>query len=1336
MPLGSRGRGHSARTKIKALRGAPGTGNVEPLERRTLLSSGDLDPTFGDGGKVTGDIPGAASHERVRDIAVQSDGKIIEVAGHGGFGAGADAAFAVTRFNTDGSVDTSFGQNGLQVIRHPDRGMFFPSMAVASDDRIVIATWATDPPSDFLGADSDALVAVLNPDGSFDTSFDGDGIRTFDFGQAAGGPTAAKTADLVFGVAVQADGKVVTAGSISINNQGRFAVARLNRNGSLDTSFSGDGVATAPFGEYQSIANSVDVAPDGKILVGGQAGLLTGTPPRVTNQEFAVARYNPDGSLDATFDGDGWTVTPFSTFDDIVLRVKSAPGGKVVAAGSTAGGQTQDLALARYNADGTLDTTFSGDGKVIHGLSRRNSSGTIAPTSEQATGLAVQPDGSAVVITESAFPGFSNTLPQTWLVRFTPAGDADTSFGPDANGSVVVPELDEGLAVAIQPADGYIVAGGSVSNETSGFGDFGVVRFDPSGNLDGSFGPNFNGVATADFLDTGFNTPTAAAMQADGKVVIGGFSLVRNGNLRDITFARLNTDGSLDPTFGEGGIVRIDLAPGAGADIGERVGAVAIDPDGRIVFAGTIDDLANGGADDLLVGRLNPDGSLDSSFGFGTGMVTIAIGSNPAASETANDLVVQPDGKIVVVGEYAPSTTVREFLAVRLEPDGNLDTGFGPDFNGVHRIPVGTGNNATAEAVVVAPDQDTVGFDLVIAGVAVSTNQQFALVRLNENGMLDGLFGTGGKVTAFMTGATDAGAKDLVVDDQARLVAAGSARASSRDNFAVMRFTPFGALDTSFDTDGRNMTAFDGDAAVANSVVILPNGSILAGGTSANNFALARYNADGTLDTNFATAGKARTDFDPGFYPSSPATSRDNGVDLFVYPGDRAVLAGAGYPYRTGMDYAAARYVLTGPPNAVPTASIGGPYTVQEGAPTGLVISASATDPDGSIAKYEWDTDYRPVTGFVVRSRGTQVTIPPLADESTLPTRRVALRVTDDDGAVHFVETTVTTQNVTPVVDAGPDVNLPPNSHFFRTGSFTDPGADTWTATVDYGTGNGFVALPLAADKTYALDWHYADPGTYTITVRVRDNDGATGTDTVVVTVGQQANTVQGRQVFYNRSRFGSGPAAVATDKEVLLPGQAAGFRNVTSYSRGINGLLVTFRGDVTQLNADDFEFDVASEPASAAWADAPPPSGVTVSPGPALGTSVATVVWPDGAIRNQWLRVTVKPTANTRLAFPDVFYVGNLVGETGNNGAASPFVSPSDVGAVRARLFSRNRPITDAFDIDRDGAITAMDVLHVRRNVGRALPYFTAPAVPPAAAATFSDVALSSVTDDVLGAG
>ena len=345
-------------------------------------ADGSLDATFGLDGKVS--IGGAAFAQA---MALQPDGKLL-IAGY----AGAD--FALLRFNSDGNLDTTFGGGAGQVVTDfgagsLDLGTF---VAVQGDGKIVVAGYANS------GSVYDFALARYDADGSLDTSFGGDGKVTTDFGT--------NTIDLAWSVTVQADGKIVAAGQ-SGNAGGSYdiAVIRYNPDGSLDTTFgNGDGKVISTFpGSNQDRAYSILVQPDGKIVVAGAA----------FGVDFALARYDADGSLDGTFGVGGLVLTDFAGNQDAGLSVVCQPDGRLLVAGLTNDGSGGDFAVARYNADGSLDTSFGVGGKV-----------TVDTNGNYAT-IALRPDGGIVVAGSEAGPVGDYDFS---LALLRPDGRLDSSF--------------------------------------------------------------------------------------------------------------------------------------------------------------------------------------------------------------------------------------------------------------------------------------------------------------------------------------------------------------------------------------------------------------------------------------------------------------------------------------------------------------------------------------------------------------------------------------------------------------------------------------------------------------------------------------------------------------------------------------------------------------------------------------------------------------------------------------------------------------------------------------------------------------------------------------------
>ncbi|MCP4333905.1 MAG: hypothetical protein GY785_14705, partial [Gammaproteobacteria bacterium] len=321
---------------------------------------------------------------------IQSDGKMVV----GGYSwNGTDYDFAVTRYNTDGSLDSSFGTGGSVVTSITSGDDYLLGLALQADGKILATGF------DHNGSEYEYIVIRYDTDGNLDTSFDGDGIVITDPSASGGGRARAIT--------VQDDGQIVVIGDSGAQND--FTVIRYNSDGSLDTGFGGgDGItATDMFSAgNHDYAKSVAIQADGKILLGGHR--LGGA----SSYDFVLARYNTDGTLDTGFGGgNGYVMTEVGGNDQSKSMLVQADG-KIVVIGFT----DNDVALVRYNSDGTLDTSFDADGKVTTDL---------AGNTDQAFSAALQADGKIVVA------GYSNNGVDNdfMLARYDTDGSLDTSFG-------------------------------------------------------------------------------------------------------------------------------------------------------------------------------------------------------------------------------------------------------------------------------------------------------------------------------------------------------------------------------------------------------------------------------------------------------------------------------------------------------------------------------------------------------------------------------------------------------------------------------------------------------------------------------------------------------------------------------------------------------------------------------------------------------------------------------------------------------------------------------------------------------------------------------------------
>lgn len=399
----------------------------------------------------------------------------------------------------------------------------------------------------------------------------------------------------------------------------------------LDATFGTGGKVTSNI-SHSPAAESLAIQSDGKIILAGFAYNLGGG----TN-DFAVARYTASGALDPTFGNGGFVLTPIGSGSDLGHSVVVQSDGKIVVAGQSSNGSNEEIALVRYNSNGMLDTTFSGDGKM-----------TVAVGTDHAIGrsVVVQSDGKIVVAGSSATGGVTDFV----AVRLTAGGALDTTFSADGiataalgtNGAVA-------RSVALQ-SDGRMVLAGP-AYDSQGYADFAAARFTSSGVLDSSFG--FGGTVVTPIGSTG-DIAFSVAIQSDGKMVVAGY--FQNGTKTDFSVVRYTISGFLDTSFSADGKVTTPI--GSGDDIGR---GVLIQGDGRIVVGG---NSANGTDTDFAMLRYLSNGELDPGFG-GGGKVTTPVGSG---TDLGWAVALQSDGKIVLGGTAYEGSNSR-FALVRYGSD-------------------------------------------------------------------------------------------------------------------------------------------------------------------------------------------------------------------------------------------------------------------------------------------------------------------------------------------------------------------------------------------------------------------------------------------------------------------------------------------------------------------------------------------------------------------------------------------------------------------------------------------------------------------------------------------
>ena len=578
-----------------------------------------------------------------------------------------------------------------------------------------------------------------------------------------------------------------------------FALARYNSNGSLDTSFSGDGKQTTDFGG--ATANAVALQADGKIVaVGGSGARL----------DFALARYNPNGSLDTSFSGDGKQTTDFGWAATRANGVAIQANGKIVAVGSRWRGIGSDFALARYNPNGTLDTSFSGDGKQT----------TDFGGSDAANGVALQ------ATARSSRSADRRPAASFVLARYNPNGSLDTSFSGDGKQTTDFAGAPTGRTRWRSRAtarSSRSAAGGCRPTSPS-------PATTPNGSLDPSF--SGDGKQTTDFAAS--TRRTGVALQGDGKIVaVGGTAAERATTSRSPATTRTARSTRASPATAS-------RRPTSGAST--TASGVALQADGKIV----------------AVGRTAAPATPATSPSPATTRTARSTRASPAtasrrptseADSTWRPAVaLQADGKIVVVGYSFNGTTTSPSPATT--PTARSTR---PSPATASRPPTSAGNDRASRGGAPGRRQDR--------RWSVDAGADFALARYNPNGSLDTSFSGDGKQT------TDFGAdSDGRTRWRSRRTARSSrsaARAAASTATSRSPATTRTARSTraSPATASRRPTSAGFDA--ANGVAIQGDGKIVAagGGGAGGDFALARYNPNGSLDTSFSGDGKQTTDF-------------------------------------------------------------------------------------------------------------------------------------------------------------------------------------------------------------------------------------------------------------------------------------------------------------------------------------------------------------------------------------------------------------------------------------------------------------------------------------------
>ncbi len=786
-----------------------------------MFSGGTVDTAFGTSGYLTLD-PAGLGGASAASIATQSDGKIVQA------GVASDPTthkndIVVVRYNTNGSLDANFGTGGVVI-----------TPVTTGNDSATVGQVLVDPLGRIVvvgGDGQDFVVTRYTAQGALDGGFGTAGQVV----TPVPGNSATGTADRA---AIDASGAIIVAGNGFSLDRGFFApMFRYEPNGQLDPTF-GQGTSGLSFVNltalnYTGTATSMLVDHEGNILVGGASS--------TQGNDWLVMRFTADGRPDPSWGTGGEVATSIGAkSQETAYGLAEQPDGKIVAVGAASIFAAGGYDIARYNANGTPDTSF-GTGGIVNQL---------FPAGEHANALNV-----AALANGDLLVGGGAGDSKATAAEFLPNGSLDTSFGAGGTMATTSTNFGSNFGLGVSMAVGptgelYFSAGGSfyLAAVTGNAAPATPAAQAPAafpiltpGQADYQFG-------WAGFVESfpgsgGVDRATDVAVQPDGKVVQIGNATDINGKAA-FGLARYTSDGRLDPTFGTAGITDTPITSGSSVD----AESVVVQPDGKIVVAG-------GDGTNLVLVRYNANGTLDSTFGTG-GIATIAPPALISSSGSWQSQVVRLDdqGRLIVAGKGFDLTHGFFGFVARFTAAGGLDTSYGS--GGLTLL-----NLATSIAITDVKDMivETVGShdqEVLVAGG--NNTSSWIVGRLTAAGALDTL-GSGSYATASFGNSSET-AYGLAEQADGGFVVVGYGSGTSPAKVDVARYTADGSLDGSFGSSGTVSTAIPGvTSSKAFGIAVEPSGAIVAGsavsGAGGNGITLIQYNPGGSLDSAFDNGG-------------------------------------------------------------------------------------------------------------------------------------------------------------------------------------------------------------------------------------------------------------------------------------------------------------------------------------------------------------------------------------------------------------------------------------------------------------------------------------------------
>ena len=719
-----------------------------------VTTAQSLDATFGYNGVLTEYDNATNSSQVVYDEVVQND--IIYRVGY------------VKRNNSIKGIIVGYNTSGI--FMHKEVGsVTLQTACFQADDKVVTAG-------------QNKIYRIL-PDNNFDTSFNTSGNQTINFGTY---PMNIKC------ISTQTDGKIVVSGYVSNGTNNDFAIARLNADGSFDTTFDSDGMQTIAFGTSNEQAFSHKIQSDGKIVVVGESF--------ITNYDFAIVRLNTNGSLDATFNGTGKKTMDFSSSIDKGRSFEILPDGKIVIFGQVAG----TFGCMKLDADGiSLDTSFGSSGKKIFTDLLSMSTAITSTSVHLIPKIKVLPDGKMIL------NGTSNN--DVKFIKLQTNGQSDTTYG--TSGVVLVTnDIDTASSSRFNSSGGISFTGATSNGNFKIF--YGII--------------SDNGLTVNSSTDFFYDENYFKDFEVlpDGKVIAVVYT-------NKLCVVKYNSDGGYDTTFGVSGIVEL-------GQNSYNFPLLKVQTDGKIIVS------------DAYIFKLNPNGSLDTSFN-GTGVLDIYSITNNKMDHT-DALFLTSDNKIILSCEYNMtlpdgSNMDYHFGLVRINQDGSVDTTYCTNGFFTTKIHPITTEGSLEYANNILNQSDS---KKIMVGITYPypnhTSYNSFVQRMNVDDTIDTTYGTNGLVYfPSVIGDFNVNDSQLLPNDKLLLnfVSSNSSK-TTKLNIDGSLDTTFGISGTSLDFTGRRNFK----------MVLQPDGKILKAGIKNGQFSISRYNADGSIDTTFGVNGE------------------------------------------------------------------------------------------------------------------------------------------------------------------------------------------------------------------------------------------------------------------------------------------------------------------------------------------------------------------------------------------------------------------------------------------------------------------------------------------------